>query len=217
MNNASSGQVIALGEASHGAAGLFSLKFETIKALALRDQLGLFALEVPAVAGDIVNAYVLGHEDNLTAVIDALIYPAWQTEEMIEIINWLRTHNQTTQHTVEFAGFDVQHPIWAARGLVRLGVARDVLTPILGADDPEAALRLLAELEAELSTRSDALRYMRLLRQGLTLDRPDLGGASRGAFMASEVLEIVSAHSRVTLLWADNTHITKSRAQWGLC
>jgi erythromycin esterase-like protein len=203
------GNVIGLGETSHGAAALFELKLDLLKALASRGQLDAVAVELPAAAADIIDEYVAGHADDRKAVIEALSYPAWQTEEMLRVIDWLRGINLTRKAGIRFRGFDVQQPIWAARGLLRLGIPRDEIEKVLKAETPEAALAALDASEERWSGKPGGARYVRLWRRGIQADRPDLGGASRDELMGLEALVLARETEGTLVLWADNTHLTK--------
>ena len=202
-------RIIAMGEASHGAAALFEMKLQILQAMAAEGTLGVVALELPAAAADRVDAYSSGRSDDRSVILDALVYPAWQTEEMMAVIDWLRTHNASASAPVRFAGFDVQHPIWAARGLALTGIDMTHVVAAMNAQDIRGAISALDALEPQWARLESGPRYARLLRRGLLVDRADLGGESRGFYMAQEALELLQHSEKTLALWADNTHITK--------
>lgn len=208
-------RVVALGEASHGAAALFAFKLEILQALAERGELGMIALELPAAAGDVVDAYTSGRTNDREAVRRALVYPAWRTEEMLAVVDWLRAFNAAAERPVRFAGFDVQHPIWAARGLQEAGVDMSGLAAALNAGDLDGALERLDALEPQWSGVEGGPRYARLLRRGLLVDRIEAGGRSRAAYMALEVEALADAAPGRVVLWADNTHVTRQPGAMG--
>ncbi|MEM8770225.1 MAG: erythromycin esterase family protein [Pseudomonadota bacterium] len=216
LDAAFSQKLIALGEASHGAKSLFSLKFALLKTLAERD-LSVFALEAPAAAADIVNEYVTGQIDDRDHALRALIYPSWQTEEMAAIVDWLREYNADAQRPIYFAGFDVQQPQAALQLLERnWSDSADItaLKAAMTAGDTAEAISIIATLEQGDADVKSA-RYLRLLRKGLLTDRPDLGGQSRAAYMASEIEELANDTEGQIIIWGDNTHITKAPGAMG--
>ena len=210
-------KVLGLGENSHGAADLFKLKLDLIKTLAYRN-LGVVALEMPAVAADIVDDYVAGRADDRNRVISAMVYPAWQTKEMLAVIDWLRRHNATAKLPIRFVGFDVQQPYLALQMLKRSWSQEDEQLVSLAKameQNVDTALNILTDLNQQDSLTDVHKRYLRLIRRGLLAGRADLGGLSRDAYMAMEVLEIESTTDKQIVLWADNTHITKVAGSMG--
>ncbi|MEM7664528.1 MAG: erythromycin esterase family protein [Pseudomonadota bacterium] len=213
-------RIVGLGETSHGAASLFALKAKIVKTLAQRGTLEVFALEMPASAGDIVAEYVAGTMDDRDRAIRALVYPAWQTSEFMALIDWLRAFNETAERPVRFAGFDVQQPGIA---LTRLGQVwshdSELLNPLRAAFDqqsePSALLELTAPLRALENLTDGERRYIRLFEAGLRMDNVDLGGRSRGFHMAQEASRLIEDASDQVLLWADNTHVTRATGAMG--
>jgi erythromycin esterase len=224
-----SARVIGLGENSHGAAALFRAKLALIQFFVREAGCTMVALEAPAVAIDAVNEYVQGRTSDLESALESLAYPSWQTEEMQQVVEWLRDHNRSSRNPVQFRGFDVQHPGLAVDAAEKiLAAAADPESTVLlsalrsamasGPSGVAEALNLISTLSARTSTRdqlpsADRVRldrYLRILGSGLKMNRPELGGKSRDAYMADEVmalLEEVGSGDRI-VLWADNTHVT---------
>lgn len=222
-------RVIGLGENSHGAAALFRAKLALIQFFVREGGCTVVALEAPAIAIDAVNEYVQGRTSDQRSALEALAYPSWQTAEMLQIIEWLRDHNRASGESVQLRGFDVQHPeiaITAAEKIIadasdpELAVSMDSLRGAMAARPSRLAeaLTLVSALGTRLSvtdrlTSADRIRlerYLRILNSGLRMGRPDLGGKSRDAYMADEVMALVQevgSDGRI-VLWADNTHVT---------
>jgi len=129
---------VAMGEATHA-----THEFQTIKARVFRmlvEELGftVFAIESPWAMAPAIDDYVQGRTDSLS--FDGH-YNWWRTEEMAELVAWMRSYNLDAAHTrkVKFVGFDI-------RGLT---VLRPRVIEYLRRADParqEEASRLLAEL-----------------------------------------------------------------------
>lgn len=212
-------RVIALGESSHGAAALFELKHELIATLAARE-LAVVALEMPAAAADVVDDYVASRTDDRQTVLNAMVYPAWQTTQMMAVIDWLRDHNQVAAKPIVFTGFDVQQPKLAAHRLMqrwptKVNELADLASAMADGAPIDAAITILTQLALADDAGPEQQRLIRSIRRGLLVDRDDLGGASRDFYMAEEVKEIASRHPGQILLWADNTHITKAAGSMG--
>lgn len=212
-------KVIALGETSHGAAALFAMKLSVLKALSSKD-LTVFALEMPAAAADIVDDYVSGRSDDRDRSIRAMIYPAWQTAEMLEMVDWLREYNASAERPIIFAGFDIQQPYIALQQLEKQwandpAMLKPVSDAIREGGEVQQALISLEGMMNDVDLTEAEARYLRLIQQGMLADRPDLGGQSRDAYMAAEALIIINNSSGQVILSGDNTHITKAKGAMG--
>lgn len=213
-------RVVALGEASHGAAATFELKRKVISYLIEKGELGVVALEMPVAAAEIVDDYVSGRTADRKRAIRALVFPAWQTEEFVTLIDGLRAHNQRAEHPVLFAGIDVQQPhlafqrldaVWSHGSDTLRGLAEKISSEAL----PDETIAELDRLRAEVKLTSAELEYVRLIDAGLRLDRPALGGRSRSFHLADEVLRLAGSTNRQIVVWADNTHVTKATGAMG--
>lgn len=100
-------RIAGLGENSHGARALFHLKHDLVRLLVEELHFDLFALEMPAERAELVDDYVQGRSGDADAALLALSYPAWQSEELWAVIEWLRGYNQRAEKRVAFYGLDV--------------------------------------------------------------------------------------------------------------
>ena len=213
--------IVALGENTHGARALFQLKHRLIRYLVQHDGFTMFALEMPATEADKINDYVTGETDDRDATLHALTYPSWQTEEMWELINWMRSYNQTATVPVSFRGFDVNQPRLALKAMQQqanlladttaIHFAAAIANALASGDNGlPLTLSLADSLSRYASEEVPALVcYARILNSGLRIDRPDFGGKSRDAYMADEVLNLLRLNKGRVIVWADNTHVTQ--------
>jgi erythromycin esterase len=102
-------KIVALGENSHGSAPIYKFKLRLIQYLVREMDFKVFALESPTVEADKINDYVIGGQGATDDVVRNLAYKSWQTEEMIDIIKWIKSYNETASSKVEFRGFDMQN------------------------------------------------------------------------------------------------------------
>jgi erythromycin esterase len=230
-----SARVVALGENSHGAGALFRVKLELIRFLVSERGYSVLALEMPATEADKVNDYVSGGGTDRETVLKALTYPSWQTEEMWRVVAWLRQYNRDARKPVRFRGFDVQNPQLPLAAAARLaGAVRDPdIAPALAAlrqamatdSTAQAALTRVETLSSQVeastaippSDKPTLLRYLRTLDRSLRMDKPELGGKTRDAYMADEVLDLLAeiGPQEKIILWADNTHVTRADRAMG--
>ncbi len=102
--------IIALGECTHGTSEFFQLKHRLLQYAVKELNVRVFAIEANQVEVERINHYVCGGEGAAEEVIKAM-FRVWNTEEMLELIRWLRAYNQEhPEDKVEFAGFDLQDP-----------------------------------------------------------------------------------------------------------
>ncbi len=103
-------RIIALGEDTHGTSEFFRAKHRLTRFLV--EQLGarVFAVEANQLAVRRINDYVFGAPGDPREVMRAM-FRVWNTEEMLEMIEWMRQHNlERPEQRVQFVGYDMQDP-----------------------------------------------------------------------------------------------------------
>jgi len=105
-------EVIAIGEASHGNKEFQELKLEVLKQMVEKKGARSFALEVDFGDGIIVNDYIHGGQGTAKEAMEALSFSIYQTEEVLEMIEWMRSYNDSAKEEdqLSFYGFDMQVP-----------------------------------------------------------------------------------------------------------
>ncbi len=218
-------QVIGLGENSHGAKNLFEMKGKIIKYLIEHQGFTQLSLEMPAITASVINDYIQGRNQDEQKTLYALTYPSWQTQSMMDLLNWLRDYNIKNNNAILFTGFDVQQPRLTISGLEqRFAVNEDghgveilkKLSAMLSDENlsPDVFNQQITKLKSHLNTLNSQLsQFAEILQQGAILQNPNLGEGSRSKFMAQQVLHL-SQHQK-TIIWADNTHISKKLPAMG--
>ena len=230
-------KVIALGENSHGSSSIYKLKLRLVQYLVEQKGYSMFALESPAIEADVVNRYVNANTGTIGDVMNNLVYPSWRTQEMIDIIQWMKQHNQTAKHKVQFRGFDMQDRTAAMKRLLVLAneydseFARklDSLTSELKNEQPdfgkayglaESLQNYVERLNSNASqehTEEEILEVSRcvlILKQNLGLG---LHLKSRDEYMAENIQWLLANYCSDghLILSADNSHITKASGKMG--
>jgi erythromycin esterase len=132
-------RIVALGEATHGSREFFQMKHRMIEYLVKEKGFHVFAIEAGWASANELNAYVQSKPGAANQPANArqllrkyayLMWP-WRTEEVLELIEWMRDYNNrpTTKVKVQFTGFDMQEPVPAV----------DLLTDYLDGIDPKLA------------------------------------------------------------------------------
>lgn len=124
-------RIVALGEATHGTREFFQLKHRILEFLVSEMGFTVFAMEANMPEGFDVNEYVLTGEGDPERALAGLYMWTWNTEEVLDLIEWMRGYNADPIHErkVKFYGFDIQLAPRAAR----------VTLDYLRAVDPEYA------------------------------------------------------------------------------
>ncbi len=174
-------RVVALGEATHGTSEFFKLKHRLVQFLA--DEMGftVFSIEANMPEAYRMNEYVLTGEGDPRELLKGMYFWIWNTQEVLDMILWMRAFNASGAGVMQFTGFDMQTPT-VAMDEVRAFVARydpgyvgelseayetvaasyEVLRGQYGRPSPkvtewrDAASRVLEHLESNQQTYTDA-------------------------------------------------------------
>jgi erythromycin esterase len=119
-------RIVALGEATHGTREFFQLKHRMLEFLVEEMGFNIFGIEASLPEALEVNHYVLTGEGDPGRALAGMYFWVWDTEEVLELIEWMRRYNADPRHTrkVSFYGFDMQFTARAAR--VALEYLREV-------------------------------------------------------------------------------------------
>jgi len=117
-------RVVALGEATHGTREFFLLKHRFLEFLVSEMGFTAFAMEATMPESFDVDRYVLTGEGDPGKALSGLSSWNWDTEEVLDLIVWMRGWNADGRHTrkLHFYGFDPQSGSRASR--VALDYAR---------------------------------------------------------------------------------------------
>ncbi len=230
-----SARVVGLGEATHGTREFFQLKHRLFEYLVSELGFTVFALEASWPETEAIDAYVrTGQGDPAKALAGLYVWP-WNTEEMLDLIRWMRQWNAVPGHRqVRFYGFDVKAIQVSAD---RLAARLQQLDPALAAEAGPALARIAADERADKLIAEDLAavavllpriaerlpepvlpadrralvdrHYVQLLQQYTQMWGDPGGRALRDQFMADNVrwiADVAEPGSRV-VVWAHDFHI----------
>jgi erythromycin esterase len=105
-------RVVSLGEATHGTREFFQMKHRVLEFLVEEMDFNVFAIEATWPEANRVNDYVHIGQGAPAVLLSGLYFWTWNTEEVLELILWMREYNQDpgADPTVSFLGFDMQFP-----------------------------------------------------------------------------------------------------------
>src|SRR5450759_1918555 len=141
-------RIVSLGEATHGSREFFQLKHRMLEFLATQMGFSIFSIEANMPEAYKLNDFVLRGEGDPAKLIKGMYFWTWDTEEVLDMVRWMREFNKSGKGRVEFTGFDMQTPN------VALGIVKDFVAKT----DPEyaASLGRAAELALAPPTAAQA-------------------------------------------------------------
>jgi len=100
--------IVGLGEGTHGTHEFFLMKHRLLEYLVENNGFTIFAMEANMPEADRVNQYVLTGLGDPAKLLQGLYFWTWNTQEVLNLIEWIRAYNAAGNGPVQFAGFDMQ-------------------------------------------------------------------------------------------------------------
>lgn len=106
----SDAEIYGFGEATHHNKEFFEIKTEFFKYLVLHQNVRVFVLEESFGACFSINEYIQGNNLNPKDLVQNFRQSIWKTEEMVELIKWIKSFNQSkpSNEKISFYGNDCQ-------------------------------------------------------------------------------------------------------------
>jgi erythromycin esterase len=101
-------RIVALGEAAHCNGSFSRAKHRMVEFLVNEMDFTVFAIEATFPGALELNDYILTGEGDPERALGALAYAAWNTEEILAMVKWMRQYNSTHEKKMKFYGFDVR-------------------------------------------------------------------------------------------------------------
>ena len=103
-------RIVALGEATHGTSEFFTIKHRIVKFLAEEMDFTIFSIEANMPEAYRLNEFVLTGEGDPRELLDGMYFWTWNTQEVLDMILWMREYNASGRGVMQFMGFDMQTP-----------------------------------------------------------------------------------------------------------
>ncbi len=139
-------KIVSLGEATHGTKEFFQMKHRLLEFLVTEMGFTHFSIEANMPEAYKLNDYVLTGQGDPAELLEGVYFWTWNTQEVLDMIHWMRAYNASGKGPVQFTGFDAQ---------ISWGAA-DNLRAFLAAADPAylaAADSILDRIEIVENTR----------------------------------------------------------------
>lgn len=102
--------IVSLGEGTHGTSEFFQMKHRITEYLAKEKGFTVFSIEASMPEARRINEYVLHGRGNARDALRGIYFWTWNTQEVLDMIEWMREYNASGKGRMEFWGFDVQTP-----------------------------------------------------------------------------------------------------------
>jgi erythromycin esterase-like protein len=99
-------RVVALGEAAHLNRDFYRVKHRMVEFLVNEMDFTVFAIEATFAGALELNDYIVNGNGTPESALAALVYRAWRTEAVLDMVKWMRQYNATHEKKVRFYGFD---------------------------------------------------------------------------------------------------------------
>ena len=100
--------IVGLGEGTHGTSEFFRMKHRLLEYLATQMGFSVFAIEANMPEAYAVNDYVLNGVGDPKQLLKGMYFWTWNTQEVLDMILWMRQFNLSGQGRLQFTGFDMQ-------------------------------------------------------------------------------------------------------------
>jgi erythromycin esterase len=133
-------RIVELGEATHGSREFFQLKHRLIEFLASQKGFTIFSIEANMPEAYRLNDFVLNGTGDPKQLLKGMYFWTWDTQEVLDMILWMRDYNKSGRGRIEFTGFDMQTST----------VAIDIVRKFVRSNDPNFYSTTLDPLYSEL-------------------------------------------------------------------
>ncbi|MDR3682206.1 MAG: erythromycin esterase family protein [Geothrix sp.] len=102
--------IIGLGEATHGSSEFQKMKHRLFEYLVEHKGVTAFGLEAQMGRCLAIDQFVQTGQGDATQILENQGFWVWSTQEMLDLVNWMRAYNSDPSHTqkLHFFGFDMQ-------------------------------------------------------------------------------------------------------------
>ena len=139
-------RTVALGENTHGTRDFFEMKAHILRFLVEEMDFDTFAIEATWPEALRLDRYVRTGEGDAAVLLSGLYLWTWNTESVLEMIEWMRDHNEAGGD-VGFHGVDMQSP----------GMALHLVREYIGFVDPASRDSITGELDCLARFANDPL------------------------------------------------------------
>jgi erythromycin esterase len=226
-------RIVALGECTHGSSEIFSMKHRMLEYLVKEKGFTIFSIEANMPEAYALNDYIIDGKGDPKKLLGGMYFWTWYTQEVLDMIEWMKKYNETASKKIMFTGFDMQIPNVAIK-IVRdyLSFNKPALLSIVNDYDTLSKKKLMKKNEGNGNFKT-LQAYAQTIMDSLNTYKPKeynkdfnwafqnarilwqyavnhFSSPSRDESMAENVKWILNENpSAKIVLWAHNGHIRK--------
>lgn len=146
-------RVVGMGEATHGTAEFFRMKHRLTEFLATELGFTLFSIEANMPESYRMNDYVMTGRGDPKEILRGMYFWTWNTQEVLDMVEWMRRFNQSGRGLIQFTGFDMQFAPVAQR-IVRDFIAKAEPAFLPALDDAWALVTAVNPIQLTSTNRA---------------------------------------------------------------
>lgn len=101
-------RIVSLGECTHGSSEVFSMKHRMLEYLVKEKGFTIFSIEANMPEAYALNEYIIDGKGDSRKLLAGMYFWTWNTQEVLDMIEWMRKYNETAANKIRFTGFDMQ-------------------------------------------------------------------------------------------------------------
>lgn len=103
-------RIVSLGECTHGSSEVFSMKHRMLEYLVKEKGFTIFSIEANMPEAFALNEYIIDGKGEPRKLMAGMYFWTWNTQEVLDMIEWMKKYNETATKKIMFTGFDMQFP-----------------------------------------------------------------------------------------------------------
>jgi erythromycin esterase len=103
-------RIVSLGECTHGSSEVFSMKHRMLEYLVIEKGFTIFSIEANMPEAFALNEYIIEGKGEPRKLLAGMYFWTWNTQEVLDMIEWMKKYNETATKKIMFTGFDMQFP-----------------------------------------------------------------------------------------------------------
>ncbi len=101
-------RIVSLGECTHGSSEVFSMKHRMLEYLVKEKGFTIFSIEANMPEAYALNEYIIDGKGDPRKLMAGMYFWTWNTQEVLDMIEWMKKYNETATKKIMFTGFDTQ-------------------------------------------------------------------------------------------------------------
>jgi erythromycin esterase len=110
-------RIVGLGENTHGSSEVFLMKHRLVEFLATEMGFNIFSIEANMPEAYKLDNYIIKGEGDPKSLLKGMYFWTWNTQEVLDMIYWMKQFNTNGTTKIHFTGFDMQYYMGSVQNL----------------------------------------------------------------------------------------------------